>query len=1104
MKNNQSYHIQAENNYHSQAQPTAIHKTDAVKNSGVLLSRKGSVKSNSSMSVSSQSNNQPITKTKNKENSKQYTSMAYQRLQIEQQQQFDHFQNNQMIDISLSQKQPQNYSQCTSSNYLASNQNLMNKDFQTLNGNSVQNSERNNHQIPNITSSKTLSKMLNSQSMISLMSNNTHNSEKLSQNEQFNARQAHQQQMEQIKKSTMRRLSLNSITSNPHNHTTVMSSFNSTQLTQHPAHHHANNQEFQIDKSIDLVNIKEGNFVQSSVNPKREKQGQNIAYSTVNNAANRQKSKKYSSKRESVQISSSKIMDKSPINLQKTFIGAQRSPMMGSMVQSNGQQANSNRAQTNINLNKTIKASFVSSSSRLSCKNNNQKNQYGSINTTKINSKVQAQTKPSSPVKVSIGSSSKKNRHQSSTKKQNTSCKKIVNKPNQNLFLNLSKIDGGKSSQMQKTFNGSLSHRDSDRSSTNQSKIQSSRTKYTEKSQASDKKANIYKQDQSQKFDDIKFNLRTFKRNSFYEENRLNLEHEDMTHGYYDQAPISERRRMSATEVQSEIAMIKQKQREREEKLIEKFNFLKIQAQETIQIHHQQMLSQTQPITNEQYEQRMDKFEKIIGTLLERQNINMDGDCHKFDQNFNGSIPNSRSQKQSSTLYLNKNTFGDSGLINSDQNKILQPSGQFNMLDSASNTLYLNQFHNIYQGQSSSQASSPNMQRFQNTQSQMMLNLREIDQQNIISSQSSTHDQRYDNYIQLDRSDKIEMIDKKNALNSANNNKLQSSDNSRKFNPIDDTISPNPQNMLSSEFNPSKHQVSHFNLNYSNNNIPQPSSRQIKGFLETLQSLEDFSQNKIHNQGDLSHLRDKLQNYKDQLALQDQSQIIDQSFYNQQISVVQALENILLKLDSQLINQDRSQTQDEISQIQKQKYVILLADDKSSKRNSRETNQTLTAQDSSLTTPKNVSHNQDSRNPSFIHPQPQQQQIVNTLGDFADINEITNQSYIQSSRKNHLKNCNRGGFQVKHSRYRNEPDLQVPLDTNEEISNGKGKTFGQGESQLGWLSEIKHIKALLGSMAEEHGKSQTMYQYENSNAQKIAMKKDKESLNSTQSQCIIM
>ena len=66
---------------------------------------------------------------------------------------------------------------------------------------------------------------------------------------------------------------------------------------------------------------------------------------------------------------------------------------------------------------------------------------------------------------------------------------------------------------------------------------------------------------------------------------------------------------------------------------------------------------------------------------------------------------------------------------------------------------------------------------------------------------------------------------------------------------------------------------------------------------------------------------------------------------------------------------------------------------------------------------------------------------------------------MSSDRRDHLKNCHKSGYQVKHSRYGSQSlyfqERPFALETNEEKKNG-----------VGLMSEIKHLKSLLGSMAE--------------------------------------
>jgi hypothetical protein len=47
----------------------------------------------------------------------------------------------------------------------------------------------------------------------------------------------------------------------------------------------------------------------------------------------------------------------------------------------------------------------------------------------------------------------------------------------------------------------------------------------------------------------------------------------------------------------------------------------------------------------------------------------------------------------------------------------------------------------------------------------------------------------------------------------------------------------------------------------------------------------------------------------------------------------------------------------------------------------------------------------------------------------------------------------------------------MPVETNEEILSNRSSSRVDGLGNGGWLSEIKHLKALLGGMAEEHNKS---------------------------------
>ncbi|CDW79982.1 UNKNOWN [Stylonychia lemnae] len=587
------------------------------------------------------------------------------------------------------------------------------------------------------------------------------------------------------------------------------------------------------------------------------------------------------------------------------------------------------------------------------------------------------------PTQKTIKSSNQQTKAQSkpnSPKKEN----KISAKNNSSLFLNLSKIEANR--DMKKSV------------------------------------INSYRQNESRVDVLLNQDLNSmgakFKRNSFFEKvSGIDVSNNTMDHA------MTERRRLNQTDVQSELLMIQQKQRQREQSLIEKFNQLKLQAQETFQTHQQQMLSQTQPMRGEEIDRRIQRFEQIIQTFIEKNPFN--SDMMKTDYKLER---NNSTQKFIDGLNLtnpvhNKSTFGGSGNPN---HQNYGPSAQFNIVETVNKngTLTMNQINQYSTSQQqhfNNSLLSP-VQKYNYTTSQPKNSAQ--DEVNYVCSSDSTQDQRQ--VYQMQSSQVLDQTLPKSRSNVIINLKSSASQSIKK----EDKTS--PRALTSSEFNPSKHQVSQFQLNYSSNN-PNPSQKDIQAFLETLQSLEE-SNNTTH----LTQIRSKLVDYKEQIKNNDQR---DNEQIKQQSQILKALDSIILKLDSQM-NFKNTLTREQVDQekISKQKYVILVGDNHND-------NQALHDFDS-LQTPSNLYNDHFSQMPT----------------DNGDNVDVTNSSYIQSTRKQHMKNCNKSGYQVKHSRYRNDRLIAInfkgdssPVDTYEEV-----------QYQKGWLNEIKHIKTLLGGVASNN------------------------------------
>ena len=198
-------------------------------------------------------------------------------------------------------------------------------------------------------------------------------------------------------------------------------------------------------------------------------------------------------------------------------------------------------------------------------------------------------------------------------------------------------------------------------------------------------------------------------------------------------------------------------------------------------------------------------------------------------------------------------------------------------------------------------------------------------------------------------------------------------------------------------------------------------------------------------QQELTTLRDRLNSYKENIEKEFDPSKIEQDCGqpDHQVQILKALETLIKKMDFQL-------------SLQIENSIGRNDNLQGSNRRAKAKPKNYGFDDSTV----KMSETRIVERPS-MDVTVTQQQVDQTIQECSDTIEATNQSAYLSSRKSHMRNFNKSGYQVKHSKYGQyefeEQVMNGALDTNEEQAMG---------SNTSWLNEIKHIKSLLGGMAE--------------------------------------